>query len=67
MCNLSFHYVFLVEQVYGGEEKEGLYFEEAAKVVEELVEISSYIFPESRRNIPKKPSLLNNSDRTYSF
>lgn len=25
------------------------------------------MFPESRRNIPKKPSLLNTSDRSYSF
>lgn len=31
------------------------------------MEITSYIFPESRRVVPKKPSLLNNNDRSYSI
>lgn len=67
MCDFSTFYVNKVNEVYDEPEKEGLHFSEAVSIVEEFVEVTSYVFPESRRNIPKKPSLLNTSDRSYSF
>lgn len=63
---MSTFYVNWMGDVYKQPETEQMHFSEALKVVEEFVEISAFVFPESRRNIPKKPSLLNTGDRTYS-
>jgi hypothetical protein len=67
LCDFSTYYVSLVKELYESVEKEEMHFSEAVMIVEEFVEITSYVFPESRRNIPNKPSLLNTSDRSYSF
>lgn len=67
LCDFSTFYVNKVNEVYDQPEGEGLHFSDAVVIVEEFVEITSHVFPESRRNIPKKPSLLNTSDRSYSF